>query len=110
MTRRALRDHIWQHRWQYTFSFLRVWRQWLGQNVPDAARLSEMAERRLALCSIMLGGHGMRVRPSNYAKALRAYLEFRRLDYQVTHSTLDEHRGIVFRRRQGMNRPSHSRT
>jgi glycosyltransferase involved in cell wall biosynthesis len=110
MTRRALRDHIWQHRWQYTFSFLRVWRQWLEQNVPDAARLSEMAERRLALCSIMLGGHGTRVRPSNYAKALRAYLEFRRLDYQVTHSTLDEHRGIVFRRRQGMNRPSHSRT
>ena len=24
MTRRALRDHVWQHRWQYTFSFLRV--------------------------------------------------------------------------------------
>lgn len=109
MTRRALRDHVWQHRWQYTFSLLRVWRWWLGQNVPDAARLCGMAERRLALCSIMLGGDGVRLRPSRYAKALRAYVEFRRLDYQVTHSTLDEHRRTIARRRQGTNRLSHSR-
>jgi glycosyltransferase involved in cell wall biosynthesis len=106
MTRQALRDHVWQHRWQYTFSFFRVWGWWLAQNVPGAARLSEMAERRLALCSIMLGGDGMRLRPSAYAKALRAYIEFRRLDYQVTHSTLDEHRRAIAGRRHGTSRPS----
>ena len=66
MTRHALHDHIWQHRWQYTFSFLRVWRWWLERDVPDAERLCGMAERRLALCSLMLGGDGARLRPSNY--------------------------------------------
>ena len=110
MTRRALSDHVWQLRWQYTFSFLRVWRWWRELGVPEATRLCAMAERRLALCSIMLGGHGERLRPSAYVKAIRAYVEFRRLDYQVTHSTLDEHRGTLARRRQGLSRPSHSRT
>jgi glycosyltransferase involved in cell wall biosynthesis len=110
MTRRALRDHVWQHRWQYTFNFLRVWRWWRAQNVPDATRLSEMAERRLALCSIMLGGDGTRVRPSSYTKALRAYLEFRRLDYQMTHSTLDEHRGAIAGQRHGTSQLSHAQT
>jgi len=110
MTRRALRDHIWQHRWQYTFNFLRVWRWWAARGVPDAGRLCGLAERRLALCSLMLGGFGDRFRPANYAKALRAYVEFRQLDYQVTHSTLDEHRGRLARRRRGASRPSHSLT
>lgn len=110
MTRRALRDHVWQHRWQYTFSLLRVWRWWLELGVPHAARICGMAERRLALCSIMLGGRGVRLRPSTYVEAFQAYVEFRRLDYQVTHSTLDEHRGTIAGRRQGTNRPSPSRT
>lgn len=110
MTRQALREHVWQHRWQYTYCFLRVWRQWLSQRVPDAARICAMAERRLALCSLMLGGYGVRFRPSTYTKAVRAYIEFRRLDYQVNHSTLDEHRRMIARRRSGADRPSHSLT
>lgn len=107
MTRRALHDHVWQFRWQYTFCSLRVWRRWLEQDVPDADRLCGLAERRLALCSLMLGGFGARLRPSYYAKAVRAYAEFRRLDYQLNHSTLDEHRRTVARRRVA-GRPSHS--
>jgi hypothetical protein len=107
MTRRALREHIWLHRWQYTFNFLRVWRWWAARGVPDARRLCGMAERRLALCSLMLGGFGDRFRPALYPKAVRAYLEFRRFDYQVTHSTLDEHRGRIAARRREPN-PSHS--
>jgi glycosyltransferase involved in cell wall biosynthesis len=99
MTRRALREHIWQHRWQYTFNFLRVWSWWVDRGVPDAARLRDMADRRLALCSLMLGGFGDRFRPSLYPKALRALLEYRRLDYQVMQSTLDEHREKVAARR-----------
>jgi len=98
MTRQALREHIWQHRWQYTFNLYRVWRWWLELGVPDAARICAMAERRLALCSIMLGGRGDRRRPSAYVKASRAYAEFRRFDYQMTHSTLDEHRSAIARR------------
>jgi hypothetical protein len=110
MTRRALREHIWQHRWQYTFNLLRVWRWWRERDVPGAARICEMAERRLALCSLMLGGEGARFRPSTYSKAIRAYVEFRRLDYQRTHSTLEEHRVTIAGRRHGANRPSHSLT
>ena len=110
MTRRALREHIWQHRWQYTFNLLRVWRWWRERDVPGAARICEMAERRLALCSLMLGGEGARFRPSTYSNAIRAYVEFRRLDYQRTHSTLEEHRVTIAGRRHGANRPSHSLT
>ena len=110
MTRRALRDHIWLHRWQYTFNFLRVWRWWEARGVPGAARLRGMAERRLALCSLMLGGFGDRFRPALYPRAVRAYLEFRRLDYQVTQTTLDEHRGKIAPRRRGAGSPSHSLT
>jgi hypothetical protein len=58
-----------------------------------------MAERRLALCSLMLGGDGARFHPSSYASALRAYVEFRRFDYQVTHSSLADHRAAVSARR-----------
>lgn len=110
MTRRALREHIWQHRWQYTFNLFRVWRWWAARGVPGAARILGMAERRLALCSLMLGGHGARFRPTAYAKAVRAYIEYRRFDYQVTHSTLDEHRGRIAGRRREPSVPSHSLT
>jgi glycosyltransferase involved in cell wall biosynthesis len=110
MTRHALREHIWQHRWQYTFNSLRVWRWWEARGVPGATRLRAMAERRLALCALMLGGFGDRFRPALYPKAIRAFLEYRRLDYQVTHTTLDEHRGKIATRRRGASSPSHSLT
>jgi glycosyltransferase involved in cell wall biosynthesis len=110
MTRRALREHIWQHRWQYTFNLFRVWRWWAARGVPGAARILGMAERRLAFCSLMLGGDGARFRPTAYAKAVRAYIEYRRFDYQVTHSTLDEHRGRIAGRRREPSVPSHSLT
>jgi len=105
MTRRGTREHLWQMRWQYTFNFLRVWRWWRDLGVPDAARLVALAERRLALCSLMLGGVERR-RPLTYPRAVRAYLDFRRLDYQVTRRSLVEHR----RRVGGTRRrpPNHS--
>lgn len=92
MTRRGTREHLWQMRWQYTFNFLRVWRSWRAQGVEGAARLVRLAERRLALCDVMLGGKGQRLRPANYVKAVGAYLDFRRFDYQLNHNTLAEHR------------------
>ncbi|MGH3133757.1 MAG: glycosyltransferase family 2 protein [Gaiellaceae bacterium] len=110
MTRRGTREHLWQMRWQYTYSFLRVWRWWLERGVPDSGRIVGMAERRLALCSIMLGGVEHRVRPANYARALRAYLEFRRLDYQRNHTTLDQHRRTTAGRGPELDRASHSLT
>ncbi len=96
MTRRGTREHVWQMRWQYTFNFLRVWRWWRDRGLDGADRLVGMADRRLALCSLMLGG-GERRRPASYGKALRAYREFRRLDYQLNQTTLDEHRAVVAR-------------
>lgn len=110
MTRRGTREHLWQMRWQYTYSFLRVWRWWSERGVPDSDRLVGLAERRLALCSTMLGGFRERVRPANLTKAVQAYLEFRRLDYQRNHTTLDEHRRSVGSRAHGLDRPSHSLT
>lgn len=110
MTRQGTREHLWQMRWQYTYSFLRVWRWWLERGVPDSDRIVGMGERRLALCSVMLGGLGERTRPVNLGKAVRAYLEFRRLDYQLRHTTLDEHRRRVAGRARGFDRPSHSLT
>jgi glycosyltransferase involved in cell wall biosynthesis len=95
MTYRATREHVWQMRWQYTFNQLRVWRWWDERGVPGARRLRSMAERRLALCSLMLGGHGERLRPSNYLRGLQAYLDFRRFDYQRTQYSLEEHRRRV---------------
>jgi glycosyltransferase involved in cell wall biosynthesis len=82
MTRRGTREHIWQMRWQYTFNQLRVWRWWAERGVPGADRLRDMGERRLALCSLMLGGDRGRLDPRNYIKSVLAYLDFRRLDYQ----------------------------
>jgi glycosyltransferase involved in cell wall biosynthesis len=106
MTRRGTREHLWQMRWQYTFNFLRVWRRWRERGVEDADRLVRMAERRLALCDVMLGGKGERLRPANYVRAVRAYLDFRRLDYQLKHTSLAEHRLAVGRGRVG--RASHT--
>jgi hypothetical protein len=84
-------------RWQYTFNFLRVWTWWDERGVPGARRLVPLARRRLALCSVMLGGDGARLRPSSYLDSVRAYVEFRRLDYQITGRSLDEHRRRVGR-------------
>jgi glycosyltransferase involved in cell wall biosynthesis len=108
MTRRGTREHLWQMRWQYTYNFLRVWRWWSERGVLDSVRLVRMADRRLALCDVMLGGQGKRLRPSNYAKAVRAYLDFRSLDYQLKHTTLAEHRMAVSRGERGLGRASHS--
>jgi glycosyltransferase involved in cell wall biosynthesis len=96
MTRRGTREHVWQMRWQYTFNQLRVWRWWVERGVPDADRLVRMGERRLALCSVMLGGRD-RLRPANYLRGLAAYLDFRRFDYQRTRRSLEEHRRLVAR-------------
>lgn len=89
MTRRGTREHIWQMRWQYTFNQLRVWRWWAEQGVPGAARLRDMGERRLALCSLMLGGARDRLDPRNYLRGVRAYLDFRKHDYQRHKRLLD---------------------
>lgn len=97
MTRRGTREHIWQMRWQYTFNQLRVWRWWAEQGVPGAERLRDMGERRLALCTLMLGGLRDRLDPRNYVRGARAYFDFRKHDYQRTKMSLDEHRRRVSR-------------
>lgn len=97
MTRRGTREHVWQMRWQYTFNQLRVWRWWAERGVPGADRLRDMGERRLALCTLMLGGLRERLKPSNYVQSVRAYLDFRRFDYQLNKQSLDEHRRRVAR-------------
>jgi glycosyltransferase involved in cell wall biosynthesis len=98
MTRRGTREHLWQMRWQYTFNSLRVWTWWSERNAPGARRLVALARRRLALCSLMLGGDGARFKPSAYVDAVRAYVEFRRLDYQLTRRSLEDHRRLVLPR------------
>ena len=42
------------------------------------------------------------------SKAVRAYLDFRSLDYQLKHTTLAEHRMAVSRGERGLGRASHS--
>lgn len=110
LTRTGTREHLWQMRWQYTYCFLRVWRWWAEHGVPGGDRLVATAERRLALCSLMLGGKRARVRPAFYAKGLHAYLDFRRFDYQVNHSSLDHHRRDITRREPVVDRASGSLT
>lgn len=110
LTRTGTREHLWQMRWQYTYCFLRVWQWWAERAVPGAHRLVAMAERRLALCSLMLGGKGARARPASYAKGLKAYLDFRRFDFQVNHTSLSDHRLDVTRREPVVDRPSGSLT
>jgi glycosyltransferase involved in cell wall biosynthesis len=91
MTRRGTREHVWQMRWQYTFNQTRVWRWWAERGVPGAERLRRMGERRLALCTLMLDRKAL-FSPANYLQAARAYVDFRRLDYQLHKRSLDEHR------------------
>jgi glycosyltransferase involved in cell wall biosynthesis len=98
MTRRGTSDHIWQMRWQYTYASRRVWAWWAEQRVPGADRLLAMADRRLALCSLRLGGRRGLLKVSRYPGAVRAYLDFRRFDYQRNRTTLDEYRTLVARR------------
>lgn len=95
MTRRGGHEHLWQMRWQYTFNQLRVWTWWADRGMPGAARLRTLGEHRLTLCSIMLGGDGTRCRPASYLQAVRAYAEFRKVDYQLDRHTLADHRERV---------------
>jgi glycosyltransferase involved in cell wall biosynthesis len=95
MTRRGTREHIWQMRWQYTFNQYRVWKWWRDRGMPGADRVFKLADRRLALCSVMLGGNGARLKPANYWKALLAYRDFRRYDYQLTKHSLEDHKRRV---------------
>jgi hypothetical protein len=95
MTRRGGREHLWQMRWQYTFNQFRVWRWWEDRGVPGATRVRRMAQRRLALCELMMGTQGARRRPSLYVKAGRAYVDFLRLDYQRRPHSLADHRRRV---------------
>jgi glycosyltransferase involved in cell wall biosynthesis len=92
MTRTGTREHVWQMRWQYTYAFRRVWAMWQERGVPGAARLVALADRRLALCSLLLGPARERLKLWKLPAAVRAYVDFRRLDYQLTRRTLDEHR------------------
>jgi hypothetical protein len=98
MTRRGTRDHVWQMRWQYTYASRRVWAWWAERGVPFADGLLALADRRLSLCSLMLDGVVERAKIWRYPDAVRAYLDYRRLDYQRNHSTLDEYRATVGRR------------
>src|SRR5262249_26202616 len=95
MTRRGTREHLWQMRWQYTYNFRRVWGWWQERGVPDADRLVDLGGRRLALCSLMLGPLRERLKVWTLPAAVRAYADFRRLDYQLNGTTLDEHRRLV---------------
>lgn len=95
MTRRGGHEHLWQMRWQYTFNQLRVWSWWADRGLPGADRLRTLGRHRLALCSLMLGGDGARLRPATYVRAVRGYWEFRRLDYQLDGHSLAEHRRRV---------------
>jgi glycosyltransferase involved in cell wall biosynthesis len=92
MTRLATREHLWQMRWQYTFNQARVWRTWERQGVSGAATLRRMGVRRLALCTIMLRRGHDTLTPRNVARAVAAYGDFLRLDFQKTSMSLDEYR------------------
>jgi glycosyltransferase involved in cell wall biosynthesis len=92
MTRVATGSHLWQMRWQYTFNQARVWRTWETQGVAGADRLRAMGVRRLALCTIMLQRNARDLAPHRVARAVGAYLDFLRFDFQKTRMTLDDFR------------------
>jgi glycosyltransferase involved in cell wall biosynthesis len=92
MTRLATGSHLWQMRWQYTFNQARVWRTWEEQGLPGAAALRAMGVRRLALCTIMLQRNARDLAPRRVARAVGAYLDFLRFDFQKTRMTLDDFR------------------
>jgi glycosyltransferase involved in cell wall biosynthesis len=98
MTRVATGSHLWQMRWQYTFNQARVWRTWETQGLPGADKLRAMGVRRLALCTIMLQRNARDLAPRRVARAVGAYLDFLRFDFQKTRMTLDD-----FRRRLTAN-------
>ena len=80
-------------RWQYTFEFLRVWRSWDDRGVADAVVWSawrNVGWRSARSCSAVRFARATWELPDGSA----GYLEFRQLDYQVTCSTLEAHRGI----------------
>ncbi len=93
MTRHALASHLWQHRWQYTFNFCRVWSWWRERGVAGAGELVRMAERRLALCELFLPG-GRRSLAA-LARAAGAYRDYRRWDYERRPVPLAEYRRRV---------------
>lgn len=88
MTRAALAHHLWQFRWQYTYSFLRVWRGWQLRGVKEIAPWTQVAERRLALCELFLAqARQARWSPRHWLRAARAALDYLRWDYE--HKPLD---------------------
>jgi hypothetical protein len=92
MTKVATGSHLWQMRWQYTFNQARVWRTWEAQGIPGARELRAMGARRLALCTIMLQRRPGDLSPRKLVRALGAYADFLRFDFQRTRMTLDEFR------------------
>jgi hypothetical protein len=92
-------------RWQYTYSFYRVWDWWKRRGVTGSNRLHAMADRRLALCSIMLGPSRERLSVRNVAKAVGAYVDYRRWDYQKTGMSLEEHRMALAKRASRSRKP-----
>jgi glycosyltransferase involved in cell wall biosynthesis len=97
MTRLATRSHLWQMRWQYTFNQARVWRTWEVQGIAGATALRRMGVRRLALCTIMLRRGNGHWAPRNVARAVAAYGDFLRFDFQKTSMSLDDYRNTLTR-------------
>lgn len=95
MTRSALASHIWQHRWQYTYNFYRVWSWWRERGVAGAGVLVQMAARRLALCELFLR-RGRRSL-ARLGDAVGAYRDYRRWDYERNPVALAEYRRRVDR-------------
>ncbi len=97
MTRGALRRHLWQFRWQYTYNFWRVWSHWRDEQVPGAIRLVGFAARRLALCALML--RRIAPTPRHLAHSLAAARDFLTWDYERRPRSLDEYRRRLARLR-----------
>lgn len=93
MTRNALASHVWQHRWQYTYNFHRVWSWWRERGVPGAEALVAMSARRLALCEIFLpkGRRSL----ARLGAAVNAYRDYRRWDYERRPADLEVYRQRV---------------
>lgn len=93
MTRAAMAQHLWQFRWQYTYSFLRVWRWWQARGTAGIGPWTEVADRRLALCELFLKRSGSGLwRPARWPPALRAVLDFLRWDYEIRPTDLQTYR------------------
>ena len=95
MTRAALRGHLWQFRWQYTFNLFRVWSEWSAGGVPGAARLTAMAHRRLELCALMM--RRAPPTPRRLTLGLLALRDYWRWDYERQPLPLAEYRRRVER-------------